>query len=204
MSNNEKKQRPAAYDNDLIKQCKDFLSVEIPASNILFVDEFSKFMPLFNKELFEETPAEVREQLVNEYNSRFSMRHPIKILTRVQDENGVFYPDHHAKFKVDQTIPPTFRNVATLNDLGKKVPALINALYNATVHSSGPYDTRKQQYTRAIAEAIVVANDKVGHADKDRKDFNAAASKLVSKQKTQETQKAATTDTDCSTGMFDW
>ena len=41
---------PEDLDDDLIKQCRAFLAAKIPISNVVFADEFSKYMPLFNKD----------------------------------------------------------------------------------------------------------------------------------------------------------
>ena len=70
---NETNIRPPELDDDLIKQCREFLAVEVPSTNIVFADEFSRFMPLFNVSLNESTDPDTLDRLGREYNSIFSM-----------------------------------------------------------------------------------------------------------------------------------
>ena len=81
---NTSKVRPRDIDDDLIKQCREFLAVEVPSSNVVFADEFNKFMPLFNKSLYESTDQTEIDRLAREYNSTFSMQHPIQVPVNLQ------------------------------------------------------------------------------------------------------------------------
>lgn len=203
---NPTKERPSELDDDLIQKCKAFLAVEVPNSNIIFADEFNRFMPLFNKSLYESTDAAEVDALAREYNSRFSMQHPIQVLTRTPDPNGVTYPGSRKKYRIDRVIPAMFRKVSTLNDLGKKVPALMNAFLNSTSTSTGPFDKRKATYADAIAKAIRMADQKEGKIDKQRSAFRHAAMDLVTKgrpgMKQVAQEKAA--EEESMTGIIDW
>lgn len=199
---NPSKQKPSEIDDGLIRQCKEFLAIKVPASNIVFVEEFAPYMPLFNKALSEQTDPVVMDKIAKDYNSRFSLQHPIQILSQEIDPKGVYHPGTRKYHKLNRTIPAMFRRVSTLNDLGKKVPTLINALWNATNHSSGPADTRKAQYSQQIAKAIVMADNRDGKVQQERDAFKQGASQLVS-DKPGGNAKEEQTD-DCMTGMFDW
>ena len=184
---NETNIRPPELDDDLIKQCREFLAVEVPSTNIVFADEFSSFMPLC------------------EYNSIFSMQHPIQILTRTPDPNGVYHPGSRKKYKIDRVIPAMFRRVSTLNDLGPKVPALMNAFMNATSRPANPYDDRKATYAKAIAQAIQTADNKEGKIEAQRKKFRQEAIGLVTKGKTPKKDvKQEEQVEESTTGLIDW
>ena len=199
-----KKEKPEGLGDDLIRQCRDFLSIEVPSSNIVFVDEFSKYIPLFNKEAYERTDPNDIDHLAREYNSRFSMQHPIQILRREIDPNGIYHQGTRKKHKLDHTIPPMFRRVSTLNNLGKKIPALINAFMNASSKDTGPGDPRKQQYAHAIAQAISMADKKEGKIDKQRADFRRSADALIHDRDVSTSPKQDTPSEDSETGLIEW
>lgn len=200
---NPSKEKPAELDDDLLRQCKEFLAIKVPSTNIVFVEEFARYMPLFNKALKEQMDPNEVDNLAREYNSRFSLQHPIQILTQELDEHGVVHPGTRRRHKLDRTIPPMFRRVSTLNDLGKKVPALMNAFWNATNHSSGPGDPRKQQYAQQIAKAIVMADRRGGHIQQEREAFKRGAADLMA-GKTGAQPQAEKPSEDSMTGMFEW
>lgn len=199
----ERAPRPKELDTDLINQCRAFLAIEVPNSNILFVEDFDKYMVLFNKERFNDATPEERDIIGREYHSVFSMQHPIKLLSHEHDPNGVMHPIAREKFKVVSTIPATFRRVSTLNDLGEKVPTLMNAFMNANSSSAGPFDPRKGQYAKAIAEAINTADKKEGLIEKQRSKFQHDAEALTHHDKPTEEQ-SEEKDEDSVEGMFDW
>lgn len=170
---------PSDLDDDLIKQCREFLAIQVPVSNIVFVDQFAKYMPLFNKNLHDQADTEEITELYKEYYGRFSMQHPIQILSRERDDHGVMHPEIRERFRLERTIPATFRRVSSLNDLGEKVPALVNAFFNATTQPSGPFDKRKEDYAHAIAQAIGMADAKAGGRAEQEARFAQEADALI-------------------------
>ena len=203
---NTSKVRPRDIDDDLIKQCREFLAVEVPSSNVVFADEFNQCMPLFNKSLYESTDQTEIDRLAREYNSTFSMQHPIQVLTRTPDPNGVTHPGTRKKYRIDRVIPAMFRRVSTLNDLGKKVPSLINAFLNSTSTSTGPFDKRNATYADAIAKAIRMADQKEGKIDKQRSQFREKAMELVTRGRPgmKKVQPKEEPEEDSMTGIIDW
>lgn len=199
-----KKEKPEGLGDDLIRQCRDFLSIEVPSSNIVFVDEFSRYIPLFNKEAYERSDPNAIDHLAREYNSRFSMQHPIQILSREIDPNGIYHQGTRKKYKLDRTVPAMFRRVSTLNNLGKKIPALINAFMNASSKDTGPGDPRKQQYAHAIAQAITMADKKEGKIDKQRAAFRKCADALIHNKNGNTATKPDEPSEDSSTGLIEW
>jgi len=202
-----KKEMPGELGGDLIKQCREFMKVSVPSSNIVFADEFGKFMPLFNKALYEQTEPNDIDALGREYNSRFSMQHPIQILTRVRDPNGVLYPGDRNRYKLDRTVPAMFRRVSTLNDLGKKVPALMNAFFNATTSNANPFDQRKANYAKAIAEAVGAADKKEGKIEQQRAEFARASQALIKpqpKQAEKKKEEAQKESDESISGLIEW
>ncbi len=206
-----KKKAPRGLDEDLTRQCREFMSVAVPESNIVFVDEFDKYMPLFNKERNKEAGEAETSRLYLEYSGRFSPQHPILILERIQDDNGVLYPSLMTRYKLVRKVPPRFRRVSTLNELGEKVPALINAFFNATAHPGGPGDHRKEQYARAIASALVDADKKTGGDIRaQRAEFNREARALVkngvhqTQTKTQPESSEPSGPSTVSEGLISW
>ena len=170
---------PSDLDDDLIKQCREFLAIQVPVSNIVFVDQFAKYMPLFNKNLHDQADTEEITELYKEYYGRFSMQHPIQILSRERDDHGVMHPEIRERFRLERTIPATFRRVSSLNDLGETVPALVNAFFNATTQPSGPFDKRKEDYAHAIAQAIGMADAKAGGRAEQEARFAQEADALI-------------------------
>ena len=184
----KKKRPPPKLDADLAAQCRAFMSVAVPEQNIIFEEDFDRFMPLFNKERNSEAGKTRLSELFIEFNGRFSPQHPIYILSRTTDENGIMYPSLRTKYKLAKKIPPRFRRVSTLNELGEKVPALINAFFNATTNPSGPGDHRKEQYAKAIASALVKADVKTGGDIKQqRAEFAKEEAALVRNGRSNET-----------------
>lgn len=203
----QKKERPGELGDDLIRQCKEFMKVAVPASNIVFADEFGKYMPLFNKEMHDRAEPKEVDDLGREYASRFSMQHPIQILTRMVDPNGVFHPGDRKKYKLDRTVPAMFRRVSTLNDLGKKVPALMNAFFNATTSNANPFDQRKANYAKAIAEAVGAADKKEGKIEQQRAEFARASQALIKpqpKQAEKKKEEAQKESDESISGLIEW
>jgi len=201
--------RPKECDDDLIRQCREILAAKIPESNVVFVDEFERYMPLFNQELRGEMEENAARALCREFHGRFSLQHPIKILAREYDPNGFMHPTYKKRFKLEKEIPAQFRQVSTLNDVGMKVPALINAFFNATAQPSGPFDERKAKYAKAIADAIGLADSKKAVSiQQQRQEYARAATKLVRKDSGAEAQTPTEQETggdgEVSEGLIQW
>ena len=71
----KKQEKPEGFDEDLDRACKEFLKNNIPVSNIVFVEEFAKYLPLFNKEMHKTLDPKAKTQLTQEYFGRFSPQH---------------------------------------------------------------------------------------------------------------------------------
>lgn len=200
------KGRPEELDGELIAQCRAFLAVQVPESNILFVDEFNKYMPLFNKALRERMDETALKNLSDEYFGRFSTQHPIQILSREQDDHGVFYRKHRARFKLERTVPALFRRAGALNELGQKVPSLINAFFNATINPASPYDKRNAEYAHSIAQAMIMTDQKNGGRAEDIAKFNKMSSALVNgeSQPTRQESSDAGGDDDAPSSILSW
>lgn len=201
---NPSKEPPRELDDDLFRQCREFLAIETPETNIVFVEEFMRFMPLFNKELFDKMEPKDVEMLGREYNSRFSMQHPIKIITREEDPNGIYHPATRKRYKLNQTIPAMFRRVSTLNNLGKKIPTLMNAFMNASTTSSGPFDHRKEQYAHAIADAVSIADKREGKIAEQRAQFQRDSQSLMKGKPAPSPAQAPAQSQAAETGIIDW
>jgi hypothetical protein len=180
-NNMPKRKRPDSMltDEDLDNACREFLKNKVPVSNIVFTDEFSKYLPLFNKQMNESMDKDELTLLGKDYFGRFSPQHNIYVLTHEPDENGMKHPSGPGLYKIDKVIPPTFRRVSSLNDVGKKVPVLITAFFNATTNPSGPFDNRKAMYAKQIADAIGLGDQKLGDINKDRSEFQRMEETLV-------------------------
>jgi len=209
MPRRRKKDVPAELGDDLIQQCRAFMAVKVPESNIVFVEDFDKYMPLFNKEMNERMSRDAANELYQEYNATFSPQHPILILEHIRDKNGVYHPQLRDSYRLVRKVPARIRRVGTLNDLGPKVPMLINAFFNATASPSGPYDTRKAQYARAIAKAISEVDTKSNTAKADREEFAKEEAALLRQQVPGQPQAQAKDETPegsstVSEGLISW
>lgn len=201
------KKIPDELDGELIAQCKEFLAVQVPECNILFVDEFNKYMPLFNKVMQSRMNESELKTLSDEYFGRFSTQHPIQILSREPDSHGIFYRKYKGRFKLEKTVPALFRRAGALNELGIKVPALINAFFNATINPASPYDNRKAEYARSIAQAMIMTDQKNGGRAADEQKFRQMSEALVHgddpSSQTQQDKQADGDDSPLS-GVLSW
>ena len=155
-----KVRHPEQFSN-LMNMCSEFLKAKIPPSNIVPESEFAEFIPLFNEESIKELGKDGIDKLAKKYRGRFSLQHPIHIISAEQaddTEGDVIKSPHDNKFhRIVITLPPMFRSLRTLNDLGERVPSLIDALMN-TVARKDTYMNSTNDYYRGIAEAMSMAN----------------------------------------------
>lgn len=204
---------PEQEDEQLFAQCRAFLAIAVPKQNIVLESEFGKFMPLFNNKLREQVESDDLNKLCQEYFRTFSMQHPIQILSNGTDPSGrgPVYPGDNRSHHLVQTIPAIHRRVNTLNELGEKVPTLINALFNSTVSKkNNPLVNNQGQYADSIGKAVAMANAKDPTMKQKREEFAAAEKALVSRSKEaqgdqpQQPEGSPSNDESCETGLIDW
>ena len=194
----------------LTEMCKSFLQVQIPTSNIISVSKFAKYVPLFNKEAISKMSEAEQKKLFTNYNTEFSLQHPIKIYgSVVQDPEEakkpvVYVQTDRAYHEVLYTIPPMFRQLKTLNELGSQTAAgLINSFLNTAIKSENPIAQAEfEKYGFVIGKLLTDLNPPDENANKQ---FEAAERDLVSGEEGDE-PKNSQSNSDAMTDMCgdDW
>jgi hypothetical protein len=166
-ANIQKVERPSDTERrTLAGDCKAFLKVQIPESNIVSVNAFAKFQPLFNKKAMERMSDREQKKLYTAYQSTFSLQHPIKIyggyVSDPEDFSGevIYVPGTRQYHEVVHTIPAMFRQLKTLNELGSNVAAgLINSFLNTAKAQDNPIAQAEfEKYGYVIGQLITAIN----------------------------------------------
>ena len=145
----------------IVQMGKGFLESAVPSSNVVLDGDFAKYIPLFNAEAIKKMGEEKIAELYREYRGRFSLQHPIKIVIRQEagpTDIGAYYPPDDANYKVVKVLPPMYHRVKTLNDLGPRVCALMDAFFNTSTTNDVQMKAKNTMYAKAIAEAIHKVN----------------------------------------------
>lgn len=161
----EKQKAQQAFDDGtpppkrdaLLDACSQFLNTVLPAKNVILDYEWRTFKPLFNSDEFNKLSPDQIDMLVNKYYMRFSMQHPIVIISNEYDDEGVFYPADGHRHKKLQELPPVFRSVLTINSLGGNATELVTMFMNTTRNQT-PINDRTNLVKEAMIAAIKKAN----------------------------------------------
>lgn len=144
-------------DHDTLQDaCAQFLNTILPGKNVINEVTAKKFLPLFNREMFSKLSKDEATALAEEYQYRFSMYHPIKIISSGEYDNspaGVFYPVDEKHHKLIAELPPVFRSVTEVGQLGGNASDLMVMFMNTTRNAT-PVNDRTNIVKDAIIEAI--------------------------------------------------
>ena len=194
----------------LTEMCRSFLKVQIPAGNIISAGKFARFAPLFNKEAVAKMSETEQKRLYTEYRRTFSLQHPIKVYgNEVPDPEStpsevVFVTTDNEYHEVVYTIPPMFRQIRTLNELGSSTAAgLINSFLNTAIKSDNPIAQAEfEKYGFVIGKLLTDLNPPDAEAEKQ---FSNAEKQLVHKEGSEEdTSKNSQSASDGMVDLFDW
>lgn len=155
--------KPTQHDREeLTDMCKSFLKVQVPEDNIISFSRFSKYLPLFNKEAVEKMSEAEQKRLYGQYHRQFSLQHPIKVYGRsVPDPESfegevIYVPSEKSYHEVIHTIPPMFRQLRTLNELGSKAAGdIINSFLNMATKSDNPIAKAEYEKYGVVIETLV-------------------------------------------------
>ena len=187
----------------LVESCSEFLKADIPEDNIIPESEFSKFLPLFNNQLFSKLSDDKVHELCDEYNNRFSTRHPIKIIaSREATADDETIVKDRQRYVVVATIPPLFRSIRTLNEVGAKLPNLIVALYNASQRNT-PVDNSMQKFSSYIGQALQIGGN-MDNPDQERAKFNEMEKKLIGGKAEGPSDKTSQDEDNVMSDSIDW
>lgn len=170
----------------LVDMCKRFMQVSIPESNVVPVDEFAKFIPLYKSGEMERIGPDRAREIAQQFQQTFSIRHAIKVyspeLTDADDKNGVYVKRDGQYHKVLYRLLPLVRSINTMNEIGvqmaKKADALPNEKFDEkvkirraksdydnlttslmnTASPENPLDHRAADYTAEISKWLKLAN----------------------------------------------
>lgn len=141
--------------------CSGFLKSQIPESNIILESDFSRYIPLFNKEQSNALGEDAITELATEYRGRFSLQHAVKIISaEIVDQptsDSAYYAPDKKYHRIVLVLPPMFRSLKTLNELGPKVPALIDALMTTTARKDN-INLGGVDYCKEVERAIKLVN----------------------------------------------
>jgi hypothetical protein len=146
--------------------------------NTITQEEFSKFLPLFNRSMLSKLNEEQRAQLGYEYSLRINQMEPVFVIdSKTLDPiNGAFWLADRQRHKVIFKLPAARPKLATVNDLGPQAAQYACELIANTAKTAGPFDKRGQQYSQALAELIDRANaDPIA---KQQKEFDVTVEEL--------------------------
>lgn len=203
--------RPSVSERQqLTEMCRSFLKVQIPAGNVISAGKFAKFAPLFNKEAVEKMSETEQKRLYAEYRRTFSLQHPIKVYgNEVPDPESttaevVFVSTDNEYHEVVYTIPPMFRQIKTLNELGSSTAAgLINSFLNTAIKSDNPIAQAEfEKYGFVIGKLLTDLNPPDVEAEKQ---FSTAEKQLVHHEESDEdASKNSQSESDGMVDLFDW
>lgn len=143
----------------ITKYGKMFLEQYIPQKNTVSVEDFQKYMPLFNKALFKSLDEDAARKLSYEYAQRFSLQHPIHIVdSKELDPDGVIYPPDGRHHKVLLTLPPKIRSMEAVNKLGGDIVKVAAECLANTRSTGNPFDNRGDYYADQLARIVGLAN----------------------------------------------
>lgn len=163
---------------------RQFLEDNEVLRNTVTQEEFSRFMPLFNKSLFDSLDAEAKSNLAYDFNQRFNPMEPISIIDPNKlDPNGAIWSVDKEKHLVIFKLPASRPKLKTVNDLGEQAVQVASEMMAAAAKSAGPFDDRAKKYSKALADLIDKANeDSLKEQDKE---FKETVEELRSKVSTQ-------------------
>lgn len=194
--------------SSLVQMCKAFLAVELPESNVVPLEEFQEFLPLFKiSEIQNANPSELKG-LSSRFMQTFSIRHHIKVYspaeTTAGDPEGVYVKRDDKYHKVVYNLLPMVRQLRTLNEIGvglvnkalkekdpkvrqkilkakRDLDNLTTCLMNTSANES-PINMQETRYARTIGQFMSAVNPRA-EQKKDAAKFREEEKKFLENQK---------------------
>lgn len=179
----------------LLDSCSQFLNEVLPGKNVITEVEAKHFLPLFNKEMFKRLTEEQLQKLTMEYQMKFSMYHPLKIISYGEYDNseqGVYWPGDKKKHKLITELPPVFKSVVEIGQLGGNASDLMTMFMNTT-RSATPMNDRTGIVKDAIVAAIRKANSGT-YTDEQKRAYAEQVNKIEHHESSEESPAQMTED----------
>ena len=195
-----------SFIDEINQYAPAFFDADANIRNVVTVNEFSKYIPLFDKEKMSKMSPEDISALSHDYNQRFSIYYPIRVIDPnvIDNDKGfVWAAGDGLKHKVVHFIRARLRKLNTVDVLGSDAGDIASScMFNAR-NSNNPFDTRLSDYSDAIGKMVVMANKDV--AAKQDADFNAELAHLRGTSSTASTSEEKRAEDGDSTGLdADW
>ena len=146
----------------LLREYGEMFLKEDPGRNIIPYNEFTRFIPLFNKAQFSKMDKDQVKNLYYEWSQRVNLQLPVFVIdTQTLDPQGKPYPANNpdAKtYKVIYALPPAYRALNPINKLGGNVIQLAAEYLAGARQSSNPFDNRGEYYSGELAKILATAN----------------------------------------------
>lgn len=174
-----------SFIEEINKYAPGFFESDENIRNVITVNEFNKYIPLFDREKMKTMSQDDIAALSHEYNQRFSMFYPIRVIdpTVIDNEKGFVWKNGDGlKHKVVHLIRARLRRLNTVDALGREAGDIASScMFNAR-NSNNPFDTRLSEYSSAIGKMVTLANKDT--AAKQDANFDAALTQLRGKSST--------------------
>lgn len=175
----KQRQQGQSYIDEINKFAPAFFAADENVRNVVTVDEFSKYIPLFDKEKMSKLPQESIAALSYEYTQRFSAYYPIRVIDPnvIDEDKGFVWKEGDGrKHKVVHLIRARLRRLNTVDVLGSEAGDVASSyMFNAR-QSNNPFDNRLSEYSSAIGKMVAMANKDT--ASKQDAEFDAALKTL--------------------------
>ena len=171
----KQRQQGQSYMEEINKFAPAFFEADENVRNVITVNEFNKYLPLFDREKMSKLPQESVAALSYEYTQRFSAYYPIRVIDPnvIDEERGFVWKDGDGrKHKVVHLIRARLRRLNTVDILGGEAGDIASSyMFNAR-QSNNPFDNRLGEYSTAIGKMVGLANKDTGA--KQDAEFDAA------------------------------
>ena len=145
----------------IISLGRGFIQSAVPSANVVLDSEFAKYAPLFQSEVLKTMDSDKAKALYEEYKGRFSLQHPVKVVTRQvpgPNDVGAYYAPLNQNLRVVRVLPPVYRQMRTLNEAGPEACRLIDAFLNTSKSNDVHSKTKNRMYAAEIANIIRSVN----------------------------------------------
>lgn len=127
--------------------------------NVVPIDEFQHYVPIFNKEAFENLDEDERATLSYQWAQRINIQQPVLIVdTSEPDPRGGKYKGK--RYKVLFQLPAWTNRVESVNAQGDEAVKLAAEYLANARATSNPFDTRLQKYSGMLKNLLVQGTEK--------------------------------------------
>jgi len=184
-----------SYIDEINKFAPGFFEADANVRNVITVNEFNKYLPLFDRERMSKMSQDDVAALSYDYNQRFSAYYPIRVIDPnvIDEERGFVWKEGDGrKHKVIHLIRARLRRLNTVDVLGGEAGDIASSyMFNAR-QTNNPFDNRLGEYSAAIGKMVGLANKDTG--SKQDAEFDAALRDLRGAKEAPATKEVSSDD----------